>query len=348
MTAHNNTDKRLFLLDAYALIYRSYFAFIKNPRFNSKGLNTSAMLGFVNILEQLLREQKPTHIAVVFDMNVPTFRHEMFDAYKANREVMPEDLQKSIPYIRKIIEAYNIPMLEKAGFEADDVIGTLAKKAETMGYTTYMMTPDKDYAQLVSENIFMYKPSKGGEAPEIWGIPQVQENFLVDEPWQVIDVLGLMGDTADNIPGCPGVGPKTAMKLISEFKSVDGLYQNIDSQKGKLKENLVEFEQQVRMSRKLAEIILDVPVDFDEDKIVMEEPNFQKLNEIYTELEFRQLIKKQEAKPQTTNDNQFEQGTLFGSPITTPEQKPVEAKNLDSINTIPHQYYLIETGRTTR
>ena len=344
MTAHNNSDKRLFLLDAYALIYRSYFAFIKNPRFNSKGLNTSAMLGFVNILEQLLKEQKPTHIAVVFDLKVPTFRHEMFEAYKANREVMPEDLQKSIPYIRKIIEAYHIPILEKAGFEADDVIGTLAKKAETMGYTTYMMTPDKDYAQLVSENIFMYKPAKGGEAPEIWGIAEVRENFLIDEPWQVIDVLGLMGDTADNIPGCPGVGPKTAMKLISEFKSVDGLYQNIDSQKGKLKENLVEFEQQVRMSRKLAEIILDVPVEFDEDKIVMEEPNFQKLNEIFTELEFRQLIRKQEEKPKPAADAQFEQGTLFGFSNPTPEVKPVEVKNLESIDTIPHQYYLIETA----
>lgn len=345
MAAHNNTDKRLFLLDAYALIYRSYFAFIKNPRFNSKGLNTSAMLGFVNILEQLLREQKPTHIAVVFDLNVPTFRHEMFEAYKANREVMPEDLQKSIPYIRKIIEAYHIPILEKAGFEADDVIGTLAKKAEAMGYTTYMMTPDKDYAQLVSENIFMYKPSRGGEAPEIWGIPEVRENFLVDEPWQVIDVLGLMGDTADNIPGCPGVGPKTAMKLISEFKSVDGLYQNIDSQKGKLKENLVEFEHQVRMSRKLAEIILNVPVEFDEDKIIMDEPNFQKLNEIFTELEFRQLIRKQEEKPKpATVDAQFEQGTLFGFPNPIPEPKPVEIGNLESIDTIPHQYYLIETA----
>jgi len=342
MTAHNNADKRLFLLDAFALIYRSYFAFIKNPRFNSKGLNTSAMLGFVNILEQLLKEQNPTHIAVVFDLRAPTFRHEKFEAYKANREEMPEDLRKSIPYIRKIIEAYNIPILEKAGFEADDVIGTLAKKAETMGYTTYMMTPDKVYAQLVSENIFMYKPSKGGEAPEIWGIPEVQENFLVDEPWQVIDVLGLMGDTADNIPGCPGVGPKTAMKLVSEFKSVDGLYQNIDSQKGKLKENLVEFEQQVRMSRKLAEIILDVPVDFDEDKIVMEEPDFMKLNEIYTELEFKQLIKKQESKQLVNTDNQFEQGSLFGAP--SPEEKPAEAKSLDSIETIPHQYYLIETA----
>ncbi len=344
MTTNNDTDKRLFLLDAYALIYRSYFAFIKSPRFNSKGLNTSAMLGFVNILEQLLREQKPTHIAVVFDLNVPTFRHEMFVEYKANREAMPEDLRKSIPYIRKIIEAYHIPILEKAGFEADDVIGTLAKKAETMGYTTYMMTPDKDYAQLVSENIFMYKPSRGGEVPEIWGIPEVCKNFEIDEPWQVIDVLGLMGDTSDNIPGCPGVGPKTAMKLISEFKSVDGLYLNIDSQKGKLKENLVEFEQQVRMSRKLAEIILDVPVEFDEDKIVMEEPNIQKLNEIYAELEFRQLIKKQETKAQSVPDVQFEQGTLFGSPVTAPEEKSVEPSNLESVNTIPHQYYLIETA----
>lgn len=342
--AENNTDKRLFLLDAYALIYRSYFAFIKNPRFNSKGLNTSAMYGFVNILEQLLKEQKPSHIAVVFDLNVPTFRHEMFEAYKANREVMPEDLQKSIPYIRKIIEAYNIPILEKAGFEADDVIGTLAKKAETMGYTTYMMTPDKDYAQLVSEHIFMYKPSRGGEAPEVWGIPEVKENFEVDEPWQVIDVLGLMGDTADNIPGCPGVGPKTAMKLVSTYKSVDGLYQHINEQKGKLKENLIEHEKQVRMSRKLAEIILDVPVDFAEDKLVMEEPNFQKLNDIYIELEFRQFIKKQETKVQPATDNLFEQGNLFGFATSATEAKPVETKNLDTIETVPHQYYLIETA----
>ena len=346
MTDHNTADKRLFLLDAYALIYRSYFAFIKNPRFNSKGLNTSAMLGFVNILEQLLREQKPTHIAVVFDLNIPTFRHEMFDAYKANRDEMPEDLRKSIPYIRNIIEAYHIPILEKAGFEADDVIGTLAKKAETMGYTTYMMTPDKDYAQLVSENIFMYKPSRGGEAPEIWGIPEVRENFMVDEPWQVIDVLGLMGDTADNIPGCPGIGPKTAMKLVSTYKSVDGLYQNIDDLKGKMKENLLEFEKQVRMSRELAKIILDVPVDFDEDKLVMEDPNIKKLNEIYADLEFRQLIRKQEAKPQSQPlpDSLFQQGTLFGGPVSTPEIKTPESKSLNTIETIPHQYYLIETA----
>ncbi len=344
MSEHNNSDKRLFLLDAYALIYRSYFAFIKNPRFNSKGLNTSAMLGFANTLEQLLNDQKPTHIAVVFDLNVPTFRHEMFDAYKANREAMPEDLQKSIPYIRKIIEAYHIPILERAGFEADDVIGTLAKKAETMGYTTYMMTPDKDYAQLVSKNIFMYKPSRGGEQPEIWGIPEVCENFQIDEPWQVIDVLGLMGDSSDNIPGCPGVGPKTAMKLVSEFKSVDGLYQNIDSQKGKLKENLVEFEQQVRMSRKLAEIILDVPVEFDENRLIMEEPDFEKLNELFADLEFRQLIRKQVEKPKPVSDAQFEQGSLFESLNPVPEIIPAASANLDSIHTIPHQYYLIETA----
>ena len=345
MAENNNSDKRLFLLDAYALIYRSYFAFIKNPRFNSKGMNTSAMYGFVTILEQLLREQKPSHIAVVFDLNVPTFRHEMFDAYKANREEMPEDLQKSIPYIRRIIEAYHIPILEKAGFEADDVIGTLAKKAETMGYTTYMMTPDKDYAQLVSENIFMYKPSRGGEAPEVWGIPEVRENFEIDDPKQVIDILGLMGDTADNIPGCPGVGPKTAMKLISTYKSIDGIYQYINDQKGKLKENLVEYEQQVRMSRKLAEIILDVPVEFDENKLIMEDPNFQKLNEIFTELEFKQLIKKQEAKQPASNDSQYEQGNLFGfGTPTAAEEEPVEIKNLESFETIPHQYYLIETA----
>lgn len=344
MTTHNNSDKRLFLLDAYALIYRSYFAFIKNPRFNSKGLNTSAMLGFVNTLEQLLNEQKPTHIAVVFDLNVPTFRHQLFEAYKANRDEMPEDLRKSIPYIRNIIEAYQIPILEQPGFEADDVIGTLAKKAETKGYTTYMMTPDKDYAQLVSENIFMYKPSRGGEQPEIWGIPEVRENFMVEEPWQVIDVLGLMGDTADNIPGCPGVGPKTAMKLISEFKSVDGLYQNINSQKGKLKENLQQYEQQVRLSRKLAEIILDVPVDFDEEKLVMEEPNIRKLNEIFADLEFRQLIRKQESKATPVSDAQFQQGTLFGAPLAAPEEKTPEAKNRDTISSVPHQYYLVETA----
>jgi DNA polymerase-1 len=347
MPQNNSTDRRLFLLDAYALIYRSYFAFIKNPRFNSKGVNTSAMLGFVNVLEQLLKDENPTHIAVVFDLNVPTFRHQMFDAYKATREAMPEDLIKSIPYIRKIIEAYNIPILEKAGFEADDVIGTLAKKAETMGYTTYMMTPDKDYSQLVSEHIFMYKPSRGGEKPEIWGIKEVQENFMIQEPWQVIDVLGLMGDASDNIPGCPGIGPKTAMKLVSTYQSIDGLYENINDLKGKMKENLVEFEAQVRLSRILAKIILDVPVEFEEDKLIMEEPNWKKLNELFADLEFRQLMRKQEAKTASA-DSLFEQGSLFATPGQIPapdlqtEAQPI--KNLENFSTVQHQYYLVETA----
>ena len=351
MAELNINDKRLFLLDAYALIYRSYFAFIKNPRFNSKGLNTSAMLGFVNVLEQLLKDEKPTHIAVVFDLNVPTFRHEMFEAYKATREAMPEDLIKSIPYIRNIIHAYNIPILEKAGFEADDVIGTLAKKAETVGYTTYMMTPDKDYAQLVSENIFMYKPSRGGEKPEVWGIPEVCKNFEVEEPWQVIDILGLMGDASDNIPGCPGIGPKTAMKLISTYKSVEGLYENINDLKGKMKENLLEFEKQVRMSRVLAKIILDVPVEFDETKLIMEEPDFKKLNEIFSDLEFRQLIRKQVTVLPPASDMLFKQGTLFGGPVSAPEMMAPEIiapapviKNLNTFSTVQHQYYLIETA----
>ncbi len=340
----SENKKRLFLLDAYALIYRSYFAFIKNPRFNSKGLNTSAMFGFVNTLDQLLKNEKPSHIAVVFDLNVPTFRHEMFDAYKANREEMPEDLRKAIPYIRQIIEAYNIPILEKAGFEADDVIGTLAKMAETKGYETFMVTPDKDYAQLVSKNIFMYKPARGGNEIEIWGVDHVKENFMVERPEQVIDVLGLMGDTADNIPGCPGIGPKTAMKLISDFGSIDNLYKNIDQLKGKQKENLEAHEKQVRMSQVLAKIILDVPVSFDETALEMSEPDSQKLKKVFTELEFRMFMERIPAavsQPEKQAAPAFEQGTLFGASL---EPLVVEEKNLDTIEKVPHDYYLIETA----
>ncbi len=342
MTGRNNSDKRLFLLDAYALIYRSYFAFIKNPRYNSKGLNTSAMLGFVNTLEQLLDQQKPTHIAVVFDVNAPTFRHQMYKEYKAHREEMPEDMRKSIPYIRRIIEAYNIPIVEMAGYEADDVIGTLSRHAEAKGYTTFMMTPDKDYAQLVTENTFIYKPGRGSDEAEIWGIQQVKENFEVDDPKQVIDVLGLMGDTADNIPGCPGVGPKTAMKLISTYGSIDGLYAHIDELKGKLKENLIQYEGQVRMSRALAEIILDVPVDFEEDKLVMEEPHWGKLKEIFNDLEFRSLATRLQEKK--APEPQFEQGTLFGFASPSAPEKPVEPSRFDTIETVPHHYYLVETA----
>ena len=239
-TVANREGKKLFLVDAYALIYRSYFAFIRNPRFNSKGVNTSAMLGFANTLVQLLETEKPEYIGVVFDMSKPTFRHEMFPEYKATRQEMPEDLRKSIPYIRKMIENFRIPIIEMEGYEADDLIGTLARKASEAGFTTYMMTPDKDYAQLVNDTIFMYKPGKSGNDHEIWGIEEIRQNFDVDSPRLVIDLLGLMGDASDNIPGCPGIGPMGALKLISEFGVIDGIYRNLDKIKDKQQDNLRE------------------------------------------------------------------------------------------------------------
>ncbi len=335
-----SNNNRLFLLDAYALIYRSYFAFIKNPRYNSNGLNTSAMLGFVNSLEQLLNAENPTHIAVVFDVHAPTFRHELFEAYKGTRDEMPEDIRKAIPWIRKIIEGYNIPILEKEGFEADDVIGTLAKKGEQAGYQVFMMTPDKDYAQLVSKNIFMYKPGRAGNDVEIWGVDQVKEKFEIETPDQVIDILGLMGDSSDNIPGCPGIGPKTAMKLISTYHSIDGIYENIDELKGKQKENLVNHEEQVRLSRKLATIILDVPVEFDEKSLTKDAPNIEALRKIYNELEFRTLAQKLDAPKQQTEVS-FEQGSLFGGSEGT---EPVLRKDLANIENTPHNYYLVENA----
>ncbi len=337
---------RLFLLDAYALIYRSYFAFISAPRVNSKGLNTSTMLGFVNTLEQLLKNENPTHIAIAFDMKGPTFRHDLFPEYKAHRDEMPEDIRKSIPYIREIIKGYNIPILEKEGFEADDVIGTLAKTAERQGFQVYMVTPDKDYAQLVSKNIFMYKPKRLGNEMEILGVEQVCENFQIQNPLQVIDVLGLMGDTSDNIPGCPGIGPKTAMKLVSEFGSVEGVYQNIDKLKGKQKESLEQFEEQVRMSRKLAEIILDVPVEFNEEDLILSEPNYKHLREIFLELEFRTLAEK--ILPNTPKVAQpapaFEQGTLF----SLGEQTQTESSGVHTdIHSTNHNYHLVESDEKT-
>jgi DNA polymerase-1 len=331
--------KKLFLLDAYALIYRSYFAFIKNPRFNSKGLNTSAMLGFTNTLEQLLKKENPTHIAVAFDMKAPTFRHKMFPEYKAHRDEMPEDLRKSIPYIRRIIEGYNIPIVEKEGYEADDVIGTLAKSAEKIGFQVYMMTPDKDYAQLVTDNIFMYKPKSMGNDVEVWGTEQVLEKFQVENTMQVIDILGLMGDSADNIPGCPGVGPKSAMKLISEFGSIDGVYSNIEKLKGKQKEKLQDNEEQVRMSGELAKIIIDVPLEGSPDQFEVKEPDNKKLLDIYGELEFRALASKygDSAPPPVT----FEQGTLFGAPQSVEEKQ--EERALADINSTEHNYHLMDT-----
>ncbi len=334
--------QKLFLIDAYALIYRSYFAFLRNPRFNSKGVNTSATLGFANTLVQLLETEKPEHVGVVFDMSKPTFRHEMYPAYKATRQEMPEDLRKSVPYIRKMIEAFRIPIIEKEGFEADDIIGTLAKKAESKGYTVYMMTPDKDYAQLVSDHIFMYKPGKSGSDIEIWGTEEVNSNFGLDSPLQVIDLLGLMGDSSDNIPGCPGIGPKNAQKLISDYADIDGIYHNLDQLKGKQKENLEEFEQQVRLSRLLATIFLDVPIEFEPQKLIMEEPDRPALKALFGDLEFRTLSERLQltGANQKLQEQQPVQGSLFpANPLPVTE---TTGSDKETIDTTPHQYYLIE------
>jgi len=333
---------KLFLLDAYALIYRSYFAFIKNPRYNSQGLNTSAIFGFVNTLEQVLSTEKPSHIAVAFDVHGDTFRHEMYKEYKANRDITPEDIRLAIPFIKDIVLAYNIPIFEKLGYEADDVIGTIAQKAEKEGFTTYMMTPDKDYAQLVSPNIFMYKPSKGGASAEVWGIPEVLENFQITNPLQVIDILGLMGDSADNIPGCPGVGPKTAMQLITDFHSVEGVYENIDKLKGKLKENLELHKEQVLLSKTLVVINQEVPIEINFEKMKIEQANNEALVKIFRELDFRSLTDKYsipavQTKPQQPN---FEQGTLFANFQTEPLQA---TKTIESATTIKHHYFKVET-----
>ncbi len=341
METDNNTEKKLFLLDAYALIYRSYFAFIRNPRFNSKGLNTSAILGFVNTLEQILKEEKPSHIAVAFDVHGDTFRHDMFPEYKAHREKMPEDIRLSVPIIRDIIKAYNIPIIEKQGYEADDLVGTLAPKAEKQGFVTYMMTPDKDYAQLVSEKIFMYKPAKGGNKAEIWGIPEVLKKFEIEKTEQVIDILGLMGDSADNIPGCPGIGPKTAMTLIGKYKSIDGIYQNIEQLKGKQKENLLENKEQVYLSRELVIINQNVPVEFNFDLMKTAEPNTEQLLSLFRELEFRTLAAKLEAPATKSKPEQFSQGSLFDIPE---QQNTTEATPHKTIHDTKPLYHKIENA----
>jgi DNA polymerase-1 len=268
-----NQPKKLFLLDAYALIFRSYYAFIKNPRITSKGMNTSAIFGFLLTLREVLQKQKPTHIAVVFDTSAPTFRHEMYKDYKANRDETPEDIKKAVPYIKKLVEAYKIPIIDYPGFEADDIIGTLAKKASDKGFVTYMMTPDKDFAQLVSDNIFMFKPSRSGNESVKWGVDEVKREFSVQQPEQVIDILALMGDTADNIPGAPGVGPKTAMKLISEYGSVEELFRHTNQLKGRLKEIIENNREQIELSKKLATIDLKVPVELNEKELLLETPD---------------------------------------------------------------------------
>ncbi len=280
--------KKIYLIDAFAIIYRAYFAFGNNQRYNSQGLNTSATLGFTNSLLDILNNQKPDYIGVAFDPSGGTFRNEIFPEYKANRQEMPEDIRKAIPYVKKIVEGFNIPIIEVKGFEADDVIGTLAKKAEQEGLEVYMMTPDKDYAQLVTENIKIYRPANGGKPAEIWGVEEVKLKFEV-EPIQVIDILGMWGDSVDNIPGIPGIGEKTAKKLVQEFGSVEGLIENAHQLKGKQKENVIAFAEQAKLSKHLATIKLDVPLEVTFDMLKAEEPNKEMLMQVFSELEFRTM-----------------------------------------------------------
>lgn len=284
--------KTLFLLDAYALIYRSYYAFINNPRITTTGINTSATFGFCNFLLELLELEKPTHIAVVFDPEGPTFRHEMYAPYKAQRPPMPEDLRKSVPYIKKIIVGLGISCIDAPGYEADDFIGTLAKKAEKQGYTVYMITPDKDYAQLVSEKVFMYKPGRSGNKSEVWGIPEVLDHFGIERVDQVIDILGLMGDAADNVPGCSGIGPKSAASLVYKYGDIDGIYAHIDELKGKQRQNLLDCQPTVHLSRTLVTICTEVPTEITPEDLEKRHIDVQTLEPIFKELELFSLTRR--------------------------------------------------------
>ena len=331
---------KLFLLDAYALIYRAYYAFIKNPRINSKGMNTSAIMGFVNTLNEILTKEQPTHIGVAFDHG-KTFRDEAFPSYKAQREETPEDIRASVPIIKQIIKAMHIPVLQVDGFEADDVIGTLATKAGKAGITTYMLTPDKDYGQLVSDNVFMFRPRHGG-GYETMGPSEVCEKYDLSSTSQVIDLLALMGDSADNFPGCPGVGPKTAAKLIAEFGSIDNMLANSSKIKGKLREKVESAIDDIRMSKFLATIRTDVPIDLNLDELKVEEPDFTQLAEIFTELEFKSLLDKFIKKPQQQPKVANMQLDLFAENPTN-DAVNAEFSSFESLKTTPHEYKLIET-----
>ena len=335
---------KLFLIDAYALIYRSYYAFLKNPRINSKGMNTSAIFGFINSLEDVLKRENPTHIAVAFDPKGPTFRHEAYELYKAQREETPEVIRQSVPIIKDIIEAYNIPILEVPRFEADDVIGTISKQAEKEGFDVFMMTPDKDYGQLVSDHIFMYRPKFGGDY-EIMGVKEVLNKYSLTSVDQVIDLLGLMGDSSDNIPGCPGVGEKTAQKLLEEYGSIEKLLENTDKLKGALQKRVTENVEQIRFSKFLATIKTDVPIQFDAVKCVREKPNEARLTEIYTELEFRTFINKLTAEEKKPAPAKVAKGPVQGSlfDIFAPEEPSVpKYSTLADLKSIPHTYHLVD------
>ncbi|MGB5463200.1 MAG: DNA polymerase I [Aureibaculum sp.] len=353
--------KRLFLLDAYALIFRGYYAFIKNPRINSKGMDTSAIMGFMNSLLDVIKREKPDHLAVCFDKGGSTDRIEMFPEYKANRDETPEAIKIAVPYIEEILKAMHIPIIVKEGYEADDIIGTLAKQAEKQGYETFMVTPDKDFAQLVSENIFMYKPSRMGNGIEIWGVPEVQKNFEIERPEQVIDFLAMKGDSVDNIPGLPGVGDKTAKTFLKEFGSIENLLANTDKLKGKMKEKVEDNAEQGLLSKKLATIMLDVPVDFHEKDFELNTPDIPKVKEIFNELEFRRLTEnllktfdqEQEVKPkEKSKDNtavhiapgdnvQFDLFSQPGSGHTIKEE--VVINGFKTIKNTSHFYQFIDT-----
>lgn len=346
--------EKLFLLDAYALIYRAYYAFIKNPRINSKGMNTSAIFGFVNTLADVIKRQQPTHIGVAFDPAGPTFRHEAYEQYKAQREETPEDIRLSVPIIKEIITAFRIPILEVPGYEADDVIGTLATTAGGRGIDTYMMTPDKDYGQLVSEHVFMYRPRFGDKDFDTLGVEEVKAKFGIERPEQVIDLLGLMGDSSDNIPGCPGVGEKTALKLITEFGSIENLLANTDQLKGALKKKVEEHVEEIKFSRFLATIKTDVPIELDMESLLLQEPDEEKLRTLFEELEFRNLAdrvlkgdKPATAPTKKTSKKEDDSPTLFQADFfdlfadeSTDEPK---YSNLTSLEDTTYNYQLVDT-----
>ena len=353
-----SANKRLFLLDAYALIFRGYYAFIKNPRINSQGVDTSAIFGFMNSLLDVIKRERPDHLAVCFDKGGSASRTELFEDYKANRDETPEAIKIAVPFIQQILTSMHIPVVEKAGFEADDIIGTLAKQAEKEGFQTFMVTPDKDFAQLVSENIFMYRPARMGNGIEIWGIPEVQAKFEVERPEQVIDYLGMMGDAVDNIPGLPGVGDKTAKKFLKEFGSIEGLLANTDQLKGKMKEKVEANKELGLLSKELATILLDVPVTFEAEAYALSEPDFTAVGEIFDVLEFRRMKdnlqktfgKEVEAATETATAQPAAQKAassggqmdLFaaGSGSTT----ALESNNKKDLSNTPHHYQYVNTS----
>jgi DNA polymerase I len=360
-----SVSKRLFLVDAYALIFRGYYAFIKNPRINSKGLDTSAIMGFMNSLLDVIKRERPDHLAVCFDKGGSADRVEIFEDYKANRDETPEAIRLAVPYIQSILKAMHIPIMVKEGYEADDIIGTLAKQAEQEGYRTFMVTPDKDFAQLVSDNIFMYRPKSFGGGYEVWGIPEVQKKFEVERPEQVIDFLGMMGDSSDNIPGLPGVGEKTAKKFIKEFGSMEGLLENTDQLKGKMKEKVEANKDLGLLSKKLATIMLDVPVDFEYSDFEMSHPDIQAVTDIFQELEFRRLTENflktfansdaetnaSEVKKDDTNTTPTKPKTTAGAGQFSlfdgvdEQGTPTVETGRKTIKDVPHFYQYINTDK---